>query len=137
MEKKHKIIKWIRTDDKVGFKANFPIICHHCNKEMFLRNSELTYLNQNWYGNVQASPVLKVMYKCIPCAQVYWFYIERPYIDNDYWNEILKRRDNHFLYVPPPETWSEDARIQQRLKDLGYLGGEIDYKEETEVEEEK
>lgn len=39
------------------------------------------------------------------------------------------------MWVPPPETWSNDAKVQQRLKDLGYLGGDIKYNEVTDMEE--
>jgi hypothetical protein len=138
----HKILKWIKCEGKEGFKANFPVVCdqgcmnpNETPEEMFLRNSELTFLNSKGYGQVKVEPILKVMYKCKLCANVKWFFIGYPYMDNDYWNEIMKRRDNHFLYVPDPKTWSDDARIQQRLKDLGYLGGDIEYSEVTEVEE--
>lgn len=133
----HHIIKWIKTDDKVGFEPNFDIVCHLCNEKMFLRNSELMWLQKNSRGYKRNEPVLKNMYKCEPCAQVYWFYISSPYLDSDYWNELYKRRNEYFLYVPPPEEWSSDAKVQQRLKDLGYLGGDIEYKDETELEEKK
>lgn len=129
------ILKWKRCSGEKGYEANFDVKCHQCDGEMFLRNSELTYINKKGFGNRQVEPILKVMYKCTPCGVVSWFFIGYPYMDMDYWNEIMKRRDNHFLYVPHPKTWSEDALIQQRLKDLGYLGGDIDYKEETDLEE--
>ena len=131
----HKIIKWIRTDDKAGFKPNFKIICHLCGSEMFLRNSELMFFHQNARGIIKGEPMLKNMYKCEPCAQVYWFYISYPYMDSDYWNELYKRRDEYFMWIPDPKTWSSEARVQQRLKDLGYLGGDIEYQEKTEIEE--
>jgi len=134
-EVKHSIIKWIRVDGEEGYKANFDVACNQCGTKMFLRNSELTFINKSWYGQIQVEPVLKVMYKCIPCAVVSWFWIGYPYMDVDYWNELLKRRDNHFLYIPPPETWSDDAKVQKRLQALGYLGGDIDYSEKTELEE--
>lgn len=131
----YKILKWLRVDGREGFKANFDTKCSQCGSKMFLRNSELMFMNQKGYGNRKVEPVLKVMYKCYPCAVVSWFFIGYPYMDLDYWNELMKRRDNHFLYVPDPKTWSDDAKIQQRLKDLGYLGGDVEYVEETELEE--
>lgn len=134
---KFRFVKWLRTDDKKGFKPNFKVICPNCDgEEMFLRNSELNLVRVNSYGRGKVSPVLQVMYKCIPCAAVMWFHVGPPQgMDSDYWNEILKRRDNHPLYVPPVEEWSEDAKIQQRLKDLGYLGGDVEIEEMTETEE--
>ena len=127
--------KWVRTYDMWGLKATFDVICPHCNEKMFVRTSELTLPRRNFLGRVQVKATLTVMYKCIPCALVNWFYVDHPYIDNDYWNEILKIRDNHPLWVPPPETWSEDAKVQQRLKDLGYIGGDYKFEDITEVEE--
>jgi len=102
---------------------------------MFLRNSELCSVQKNDYGFARVVQIMKVMYKCIPCAQVYWFYVEKPYVDNDYWNEVLKWRNNHPLYVPPTSEWSDDAKVQQRLKDLGYLGGDYAFEDVTEVKE--
>lgn len=75
------------------------------------------------------------MYKCRPCAMVYWFYIVRPYMDMEYWNKLLEIRDNHPLYVPPVEKWAKDGMILKRLEALGYWGGDLDYGEETEMEE--
>jgi len=40
----------------------------------------------------------------------------------------------HPLWIPPTETWSEDAKVQQRLKDLGYIGGDIEIEDVTEME---
>ena len=127
--------KWVRTHDLWGVKATFKVICPHCNEEMFVRTSELTMPRRNFIGRVQVKPTVTVMYKCIPCAVVFWFYVDEPYVDNDYWNEILKTRGNHPLWVPPPESWSEDAKVQKRLKALGYLGGDYEFEEVTEVED--
>ena len=131
----NRFLKWTRTNNVRGFKANFDVICYHCNEQMFLRNSELLLERENARGIRKIYPTLRVMYKCIPCGQVYWFHIGRPYMDNDYWNAILKWRDNHQLWIPPISEWSEDARVQQRLKDLGYIGGDIEYKDVTDIEE--
>ena len=130
-----RLTKWVRTNDKVGVKPTFPVICHHCNEKMFFRNSELCSVQKNAYGFVRVVQIIKVMYKCIPCAQVYWFYVEHPYVDNDYWTEVLKWRNNHPLYVPPISEWSDDVKVQRRLKALGYIGGDIDCSETTELEE--
>ena len=131
-----RFVKWVKTDDKKGFKPTFKITCEECGKEMFLRNSELTLDQANSFGRNKVVPILRVMYKCIPCAEVKWFYIGPPQgMDNDYWNELLKRRDNHPLYVPPVEEWSDDIRVQKRLKALGYVGGDIDEYIITELEE--
>ncbi len=126
--------KWVRTNDDRGLKVNFKVMCHHCNEEMFLRNSELLHQRKNAFGRAQVTPIMKIMYKCIPCAQVYWFYVGHPFVDNDYWNEVMKWRDNHPLWIPPLSEWSDDAKVQQRLKDLGYLGGDVE-EEVTELEE--
>ncbi|KKL71341.1 hypothetical protein LCGC14_2095880 [marine sediment metagenome] len=134
-DSKDRLLKWIRTNDAMGFKANFDVICHHCNEPMFLRGSELKLENENAVGFPKVAMILRVMYKCIPCAQVYWFHVSRPYIDADYWNKVMKWRNMHPMWVPPPETWSEDARVQKRLKDLGYIGGNIEYKDITDIEE--
>jgi len=118
-------------------EAVFDVICPHCGYKMQLRNSELKLDRINAYGRSKVKPTITMMYKCRPCALVFWFYVESPYVDNDYWNEVMKMRDNHPLYVPPQSKWSDDAILQQRLKDLGYFGGDIDYSEKTEIEEEK
>ncbi len=52
----------------------------------------------------------------------WWFYIEPPYMTEEYWAELLKRRNGFMLYVPT-DDWNDDKIIQQRLKDLGYWGG--------------
>lgn len=137
MKETHKIIKWIRTGDKQGIKPTFDVICPHCDSKMLLRNSELLILRTDRRGYSKVCPTLKVMYKCRPCAKVAWFYVDEPYVDNDYWNEVLKLRDNHPLWVPPEKLWSDDAIIRQRLKDIGYWGGDVDYGEKTELEEKK
>ena len=127
--------KWIRTNDKWGLKAMFDVICPHCNEKMFVRNSELSLPRNNYVGRIRVKPTLTVMYKCVPCAVVFWFYIDSPYIDLEYWNKVLELRNMHPLWIPPTESWSEDARVQQRLKDLGYLGGDVEYKDVTDIEE--
>lgn len=132
---KDRLLKWIRTSNAMGFKANFGVICHHCNESMFLRGSELKLETENAIGFRKVCPILRVMYKCISCAQVYWFHVGRPYMDADYWNEVMKWRDMHPYWVPPISEWSEDIKVQQRLKDLGYIGGDIEYKDVTDVEE--
>ena len=132
---KLKLNKWTRTKGKEAFEPNFKITCSHCGGEMVLRNSECVLKRCNSVGRAQVEPVVSMMYKCRPCAHVSWFYLGYPYVDNNYWNEIMKRRDNHPLYVPPKSLWSDDAKIQQRLKDLGYWGGDVDYSEKTELEE--
>ena len=120
-----RLTKWERTNDKYGLKPRFNIICHHCKVPMFLRNSELLHDKLKRYGFVRLEPILSVRYKCIPCAQVYFFVISRPHMDTDYWNEVLKWRDMQPLFIPPMAEWSDDAKIQQKLKDLGYLGGDV------------
>ena len=135
--KPHKIIKWVRTGDEQGLESTFEVICPHCNIKMLLRNSELLLLRKNAHGRAKVEPTVKVMYKCRPCAFVAWFYVGEPYVDNEYWNKVLALRDNHPLWVPPETLWSEDAIIQKRLKAIGYWGGDIDYGERTEIEEEK
>lgn len=133
----HNRVKWKRTHDEYGFKANFEVFCDQCGEEekMFVRVSELLLNKRNYCGRVRVEPTLMVMYKCLPCAAVKWFYIGEPYMDNDYWNEILTIRDNHLSWIPPPETWSEDARVHKRLKDLGYVGGDYVTEDVTEIEE--
>lgn len=134
--KLHKITKWIRTHDAQGLEPTFEVMCPHCDEKMLLRNSELLYLRKNAHGYAKVEATIKVMYKCRPCAFVMWFYVGSPYVDNDYWKEVMTLRDNHPLWVPPVLKWaSDDAKVQQRLKDIGYWGGDVDYGEKTEMEE--
>lgn len=128
-----KIVKWVRTHDKKALEANFDVICPHCGEKMLLRNSECILKRSNDVGRAQVEPLVSMMYKCRPCAWVTWFYVGYPYVDNDYWNEVMKLRDNHPLYVPK-NLWSKEAIIQKRLKDTGYWGGDIDYSEKTDLE---
>ena len=130
-----RLIKWIRTNNERAFKPTFDVMCPHCDEKMFLRNSELTYVKKNYYGYTQLEPAVFIQYKCIPCAFVMKFQVGHPYMDSDYWNEVFKWRDNHPLWNPPISEWSDDVKIQERLKALGYIGGSIDYKDETELEE--
>lgn len=116
-------------------KPNFEVTCPQCGEQMFIRRSELCLPRRNYRGRIQVIPTLEVMFKCLLCAHTMWFLPNKPYIDSDYWNEALKIRNHFPMWVPPPETWSNDAKVQQRLKDLGYLGGDIKYNEVTDMEE--
>lgn len=114
--------KWKRVPGKNGFEPTFEILCPFCKIKLTLRTSELLHLKRT-DDELRVFPGLKIMYKCTSCAAVWYFHVEPPYMTEDYWAELLKRRNGYMFYVPL-DDWNDDKIIQKRLKALGYWGGD-------------
>ena len=114
--------KWKRVSDKKGFEPAFDMLCPFCKVKFTLRTSEMIRTKRSDNGR-RTFPTIKVMYKCISCATAWYFHIEPPYMTEDYWTELIKRRNGYTFYVPL-DDWNDDKIIQKRLKELGYWGGD-------------
>lgn len=115
-----RLIKWTRTNDALGFKPNFTVVCDNCNLVMQLRRSELTMPTRNAKFYPRVVGAFTNLYKCPECELVKFFCITHPYLDNEYFAKVLEWRDNCPDWIPPRPTWEEDERIRKKLKDLGY-----------------
>jgi hypothetical protein len=131
---------WPRVDSEVGHEKNFDIKCEFCDKDMFLRYSQISFLPRaikftllvkfiRWAGKRnrlvldprgRGEPRCnEIEYKCSLCGHVVLFSV---YDTVEYLNEILKRRKGIPLYYPPTEEWaSVDEIHRKKLESLGYL----------------
>ena len=91
---------------------------------MILRYSQITPERSRYYA--MQEPVVEAAYKCPDCGLLARFNISKTVTGRDdedeYIQELVKRRDGVCLYLPPVEEWkSEAADIKKRLESLGYV----------------
>jgi len=132
--------KWNRTLEKVGHLPTFAIKCEFCDKDMFLRGSQICYhpisIKMTWYRKVIAWIANRmtmavfpsghgtlecndIEYKCVLCGNTVVFAVQD---DAEYLQELLDRRKGVPLYYPPKEEWASISEIhKQKLESLGYL----------------
>lgn len=117
---------WDRTNDPKGHMPtpDFKINCFHCKENgrvepMFFRYAYIS--NPTDKLGQYYSELNQLEYKCKKCEWIAKFLVEA---DREYLDKVMDSREKagfqRNLYYMPPEEWSEDAEIKQKLKALGY-----------------
>lgn len=114
--------KWKRTNTAVGHEPKFNIDCKMCGMPMALRHSTIALDIDDGERNLNQN---QMCYKCPACA---WFIRFFPVDDNDYCKKVIEWRDGSKSFVPTVDDWSNESdKIKQKLIDLGYWGGDVEY----------
>ena len=138
--------KWEMTDDAIGMRPKFMVVCEQCAINFFfgwvdvlqgdiveaLRET-LQRMNRGQFNmslrETFCSPLPSIgekafhndmHYKCCKsdgCDQVKIFGLP---VDEDYYHELMKRRGGQ-PRIQPKEEWDRNKDLKTQLKGLGYL----------------
>ena len=120
---------WEKTDDAMGIRPTWEIICTVCSVHrgahvpMVLRRSRIHQVSDMriHFGTQVYRPfAFDQAYKCPDCGHYIVFGVA---VDTAYALKIKEKRGGKADFLLPEEIWDEDERVKEQLEALGYFGG--------------